>query len=884
MPVNKPKSAILQSRKKEIKVKSPDVTMLYDDALPTNLKLEGVIQNESKTLNLRTDNKMGLSPYIIHLSREDEVKTEIAKPDLQALASSFIIDSDDTDDVTELEINDLSIDQLALAAQLQEPDVNFQKISKLPKKEKQAEEIFSFTDFNVAGEPLNIRDEMAPITVQESAPVIETIEVQVEIEEPQTIETGSKEKRTFSFKPKMPRSIKELFQIQFPFPVKAQYRAIVAFTLLSFALVLPLHAMQSLTNDEEKAVEITNIGQSAIENLMRGATALEADRFDVAGSDFARASENFADAEESLEAINKAVTTIASVIPQTDKTYDSVKGLVTAGRNLSDAATTLAKAGDEISNSPSTNLVTKLSILRTYVESVLPNVEEAAVALEDVDASAVPADYQDIVIKLKATTPQLANSMEEFLEFSDALVTIMGADRKMRYLVTFQNNTELRATGGFIGSYAQIDLLNGAIDSINIPGGGTYDVQGQLTEFVASPEPLSLLNPRWEFHDSNWFADFPSSAKKMIWFYEKAGGPTVDGVISINASLMPKLLEILGPIEMDEYGRTIDSENFLFETQKIVEFEYSEFEEEGDNKPKQFIADLAPKILERLESADLPTMLAALDLLGTSLVEKDVLLYFDNNTLQAQMEELGWSGSLKSTSGDYLMIVNTNLGGGKTDNVIDQKIDLQIDVLDDGTVENTLTITKEHRGLKSTLFEGYNNVDYLRVYVPRGSKFIAASGFEIPPPELFEESEVHLTYDQDLALIMSNVDRDPMSGTDQWDEGGKTVFGNWMQTAPGETETVTIKYTTPVEFIIDQGPSSLLDMAKERLGFKHLEPYTLLIQKQPGVETRNTTVSLNLPETSKVIWGSGMRLDSSTEIIVPNTKDSLLQFLIEHQI
>ncbi|KKR89479.1 MAG: hypothetical protein UU36_C0026G0003 [Candidatus Uhrbacteria bacterium GW2011_GWE2_41_1153] len=168
-----------------------------------------------------------------------------------------------------------------------------------------------------------------------------------------------------------------------------------------------------------------------------------------------------------------------------------------------------------------------------------------------------------------------------------------------------------------------------------------------------------------------------------------------------------------------------------------------------------------------------------------------------DNKLQSDIKALGWSGSLLQTDGDYLMVVDSNLGGGKTDSVIKQDIDVDVEIQADGSIINTVTITKEHTGLANALFEGINNVDYLRLYVPKGSELLQASGFEIPDESLFKIANAPLATDKDLLLWTSNFTQDPISGTDIWNEQGKTVFGNWMQTKPGETEIVTFTYRLP---------------------------------------------------------------------------------------
>ncbi len=826
-------------------------SQLFDEALPEKLKYQGVLETENGGLKIKRNGVTPMSPYVIKLETELNSATEEKQTKLNTLAAQLLEDSLDFAEDVDFE-DDLEVGFDDLVEQLREPEKIISQ-SRMPEKVESTQ----WLDQEPARHSLHELPEFSTDDLLEDgatwepAPVVE-----------------SKVKIKWQWRSIVPS-------------LRAHQRAFVMFTLLSFALVLPLQAMQGVSQIKNQGSEITDVGKNAIDTFFSGTAALSDEQFSSAEDDFARANKSFREAEDTLKNLNASIAGLSSVLPQTDKTYDSAHGLLVAGQELSKAAELLSQGAGEIESRTSVNIVTKLSILSTYVEEAQPHLEAAELALEKVEVTAVPDEYQSSVVAMKEKVPQITSSMEEFITLSDTLTTILGDNRTMRYLVAFQNNTELRPTGGFVGSFAQLDLLNGEIDQIYIPEGGTYDLQGQLSEFVASPHPLSLLNARWEFHDANYFPDFPTSAQKMIWFYENSGGPTVDGVIAINATFMPELLAIVGPVEMPEYGITVDSENFLFETQKIVEMDYQKFsvndEERTVEAPKQFIGDLAPKILERLEDADAATMLAVLDLVGTGLAQKDVQLYFENNALESTIEDLGWSGSIKQTAGDYLMVVNTNLGGGKTDTVIDQDIYLDTVVQDDGYIVNTVTITKEHHGLKSSLFEGDNNVDYLRLYVPKGSELLSANGFEIPADNLFETSDLPLQFDEDLALLVTDVRKDPASKTDIWQEDGKTVFGNWMQTAPGEIETVTFTYRLPFKLTETKTEQTLFEAARERLGFKDLESYSLLIQKQSGVKTRETHVTLSLPSSKSVIWSS----HNTQETTVNNDFDQLIQYVIE---
>jgi len=53
--------------------------------------------------------------------------------------------------------------------------------------------------------------------------------------------------------------------------------------------------------------------------------------------------------------------------------------------------------------------------------------------------------------------------VSELVDLLAAAKIFLGFDYDQRYLLVFQNNNELRASGGFIGSFALVDIGNGQI-------------------------------------------------------------------------------------------------------------------------------------------------------------------------------------------------------------------------------------------------------------------------------------------------------------------------------------------------------------------------------------------------------------------------------------
>src|SRR3989338_7466370 len=131
---------------------------------------------------------------------------------------------------------------------------------------------------------------------------------------------------------------------------------------------------------------------------------------------------------------------------------------------------------------------------------------------------------------------------------------------------------------------------------------------------------------------------------------------------------------------------------------------------------------------------------------------------------------------------DYLMVVHTNLGGGKSDASIEETIEQEAVIAADGSVIDTVTLKRVHTGRPGELFYGDANLDYVRLYVPAGSELLAAGGFTYPTEESFLVADEWFKDDEDLTRYEEERGVHVQSGTRLTREFGKTVFGNWIVT------------------------------------------------------------------------------------------------------
>lgn len=207
---------------------------------------------------------------------------------------------------------------------------------------------------------------------------------------------------------------------------------------------------------------------------------------------------------------------------------------------------------------------------------------------------------------------------------------------------------------------------------------------------------------------------------------------------------------------------------------------------------------------------------------------------------------------------DYLMVVNTNVGGGKSDRSIKQNIFHRMELGSDGYIYDTLEIVREHQARKGDMFSGVRNNSWLRVYVPAGSVLLEADGFRPIKKDLFENPGDFWDIDPDL-LPEREAQIHEKSGTKIYDELGKTVFANWSWVDPGKRTTVRLKYKLPFKIDFSKKDEGYLEEIKNLLAGekKSLKPLSLLIQKQPGDRNTSFVSEFKISGSESIFWSYG---------------------------
>ncbi len=623
-------------------------------------------------------------------------------------------------------------------------------------------------------------------------------------------------------------------------------RPTFSFSSLAVAIFLAIFAITLWNHGIRIKSLVTDKGQVAYADLTMAKSDILAKNFQESSFRFSQAYDKFSEISKEINDLGGILVGPARFVPFVSK-LSSGSYMAQAGKDISQVgilAGQVAQSMDKIKNplKDANDANASVSFLKIFQDTD-KNLKQIATLLADAQDNLDKINLDDIpeaqraqFVNLKDQLPGISDFLNAFLDNSRVFTDILGGDGPRKYLFLFQNNQEMRATGGFIGTYGLMDISNGRIRKFFIDG--IYNPDGQLKEKVVPPIPIQKISAAWSLHDSNWFPDFPVSAEKAAWFFEKDGGPTVDGVITMTPEVMQKLLAVTGPIDMPEYNMTIDQNNFEDAVQQEVEVDY----DKTQNQPKKIIADLAPKILDKIFNAkDFATMAKTMDVLMESLKEKQILIYSRNYNIEKILSEEGWSGEILDAPKDYISVINTNINGYKTDGVIDESINHKADIQPDGSVIDTVTITRHHNGGNSQ-YDWYNkvNADYMRVYVPKGSQLISAEGqtreFDSPP---LDYDALGFKRDPQVQSEEDSTHVDEESGTRIYDDANKTVFANWAYVSPQETVVVKYKYLLPFKIFSDS---------------KIADTYSLVAQKQSGSIGSKLETEVDYPANCKVNW------------------------------
>ena len=533
------------------------------------------------------------------------------------------------------------------------------------------------------------------------------------------------------------------------------------FVVVAFLAFLCLGFANTFIVGRELVFDSQEAAYQGYESIQQGVQSLLAQQPEEALSHFNQADAAFEELRETTAPITSRKNFLRAetlYLETADKLIESAQEVVQIGQELAglmQGVSELPQAFLSMAGGGGRGLIEALDERKESFDKVVSMAASLQRKMTTLNEGVLPEDLRE---KIQSARHQLGQWMATLLEVDrnyEILLTLLGDRVPHRYLLLLQNNHELRATGGFIGSYVIVDVNDGVISRIEAKD--VYETDGQLSEFVEPPPGIDRVADRLYMRDANYSPDFPTSARKIMWFLEHSKGPSVDTVVAIDQTVVESLLQLTGPLVLSGFPFQIRAENF----NDLISF-HTEAKLSDSVTPKQLLFDLIPAIQGKLAGLRESSKLIALA--SNLMASGHLQVYSTDPNFQSLITQLGADGAMikPEAETDYLALVTTSIGGNKSDQYMQTDLQHRTVVSENGVLEDKLTLKKTHtwnqeaESKMANLIERYGtgklseealyyilgrgpNRDYMRVYVPRGSQLQSASGIELSAIEVSED-------------------------------------------------------------------------------------------------------------------------------------------------
>ncbi len=404
----------------------------------------------------------------------------------------------------------------------------------------------------------------------------------------------------------------------------------------------------------------------------------------------------------------------------------------------------------------------------------------------EIDTTALPGPLRTRLDPVLRLLPLADASLRAAL----ATPNLLGATRPRLYLLVPENPLDLRATGGFVGTVALLQADRGRLTLIGQQSSAEVDDNGDKTNRTSYiPPPLPLLTyqhlANWFYRDANWSPDFPTTAALLRYFYGLGQPQHIDGVIAFDSSLVPALLRITGPITVID--PTPPHEVVTLTADNAVATLQARVNNATGTQNKPFASAVYSAVFKGLRALHGSQLTLAARVVRLALEGRHLLLWVPEPSVAPLLARQRWDGAIDPTRADYLYVVDTNVHYNKINDHVQEGLSYHAVVAADRSLHSTVAITYTNGTTAQNIVKPENNTlyeDFVRVYVPLGSRLLATSGL-----------------------------------TQAWAprrDHDKTVFAGYLRVPSLASITVTFSYIVP--------PNALLDPTT----------YSLTVQKQPG--------------------------------------------------
>ncbi len=474
-----------------------------------------------------------------------------------------------------------------------------------------------------------------------------------------------------------------------------------------------------------------------------------------------------------------------------------------------------------------TFLTESIEGLTPYLDQIENKIAVIQEAANKIDASRYPENFKNYQIKsnitkLQETIDEVYKLVKDGKPIIGKISWLLGKDNPRKYLIVFQNDGELRPSGGFWTAYSTLTVKDGKVT----PGTASniYDLDDKLNSKVAAPRLIKSYHinvPYLTLRDSNLSPDFPTDAQIFLEQYTKAMGnkDKFDAVIAIDTNLLVDMVKILGKLDTRVGTFTTEPDKRCNGCPSIIyELEWISGRPRNyiEKNRKDFLNPLMSSLLANLMGSEKSKVGSIIETGLKNINEKHVMFYFPDEEMQNIGNLANITGKIIDVdkSVDYIHLNDANFASAKSNIFITQKIKHDISIKD-GIATHKISVTYNNPAPASNCnlekgdlcLNAAQYRDLFRFYVPIGSKLIKMTGSEV---------EVE-PYEELNKLVFEGF------------------YGNKYALNANSNLKTSIEYTS---------------------GATIGSVYSLVLQKQPGTKPIEYELTINGEEQSTFQWSA----------------------------
>jgi hypothetical protein len=350
-------------------------------------------------------------------------------------------------------------------------------------------------------------------------------------------------------------------------------------------------------------------------------------------------------ASEAASLTSDPIWRAAEVVPWVGQNLTVVRELSSAVDNVSRSGigplTTLAGSIGLSSFKPVDGRVDLQSLLdaQPALAESSASVDDAIVRVRSIDAAGTVQPLVDGRQKLLDNLVEASSALTIVNNAAQLLPTMLGAEGERNYLVLFQNNAELRSTGGIPGAMALVHMDRGSVSLAQQASASSFQFPAPVVDLPLDTLSLYGENTAVFMQDVNFTPNFALSGKIAREMWSQQYGVQVDGVISLDPVALSYLLRATGPVDLPT-GDQLTSDNAV---QLLLVDAYARYESPAEQDA--FFAAAAASIFQQVSTGNLDpqALVAALAQAGD---EHRVLIWSAHEEDQALLADTTLAGGL----------------------------------------------------------------------------------------------------------------------------------------------------------------------------------------------------------------------------------------------